>query len=96
MVRGGRREEVSGWGTRVYLWRIHVGIWQNQYNTVKLKNKIKKKLKKKEKKWIDQLLIHVKFLKNNPIDYSPPGSSVHGILQARIYTLLQGIFPTQG
>ena len=43
MVRGGRREEGSGWGTRVYLWQIHVDIWQNQYNIVKLKNKIKKK-----------------------------------------------------
>ena len=30
----------SGWGTRVYLWWIHVDIWQNQYNIVKLKNKI--------------------------------------------------------
>ena len=40
MVRGGRREEGSGWGTCVYLWRIHVDIWQNQYNIVKLKNKI--------------------------------------------------------
>ena len=26
MVWGGRREEGSGWGTRVYLWRIHVDI----------------------------------------------------------------------
>jgi len=39
MVRGGRREEGSGWGTRVYLWHIHVDIWQNQYNIVKLKKK---------------------------------------------------------
>ena len=38
---GGRREEDSGCGTRVYLWWIHVDIWQNQYNIVKLKNKIK-------------------------------------------------------
>ena len=45
MVWGGRREEGSGWGTHVYLWRIHFDIWQNQYNIVKLKNKIK--LKKK-------------------------------------------------
>ena len=45
IVRGGRREEGSGWGTRVYLWQVHVDIWQNQYNIVKLKNKIK--LKKK-------------------------------------------------
>ena len=31
--------EDPGWGTHVYLWRIHVDIWQNQYNIVKLKNK---------------------------------------------------------
>ena len=43
---GGMREEGSGWGTRVYLWWMHVDIWQNQYNIVKLKNKIK--LKEKE------------------------------------------------
>ena len=49
MVRGGRREEGSGWGTHVYLWRIHVDIWQNQYNIVKLKNKRKKKKKISEK-----------------------------------------------
>ena len=43
IVRGGRKEEGSGWGTRVYLWRIHVDIWQNQYNIVKLIKKIKNK-----------------------------------------------------
>ena len=37
----------------------------------------------------------------DPMDYSPPGSSVHGILQARILCsglpfLSPGIFPTQG
>ena len=48
MVWGGRREEGSGWGTRVYLWWIHIDVWQNQYNIVKLKNKIKLKKKKKE------------------------------------------------
>ena len=45
----------------------------------------------------------------DPMDYSPPGSSVHGILQAKIleiqntkimvkgcHSLLQGIFPTLG
>ena len=50
MVRGGKTEEGSGWGTRVYLWLIHVDIWQNQYNIVKLKNKIKYKKKSKLKK----------------------------------------------
>ena len=44
MVRGGRREEGTGWGIRVYLWWIHVDIWQNQYNIVKLKHKNKKKV----------------------------------------------------
>ena len=42
MVQGGKREECSGWGTRVYLSQIHVDIQQKQYNIVKLKNKIKK------------------------------------------------------
>ena len=41
MVLVGRMEKGSGWGTCVYLWQIHVDIWQNQYNIVKLKNKIK-------------------------------------------------------
>ena len=49
MVWGGKREESSGWGTHVNLWRIHFDIWQNQYNIVKLKNKIKLKKKKKKK-----------------------------------------------
>ena len=39
MVQGEGREEGSGRGTRVYLWRIHVDVWQNQYNIVKLKKK---------------------------------------------------------
>ena len=37
----GRREEGSGWGTHVYLWRIHFNIWQNQQNIVKFKKKKK-------------------------------------------------------
>ena len=39
MEWGGRREEGSGWGTHVYLWRIHFDIWQ--INTVMLSLKIK-------------------------------------------------------
>ena len=62
MVWGGRREEGSGWGTRVCLWRIHFDIWQNQYNIVKFKNKIKNEENKQTNKnevmpfaamWID-------------------------------------------
>ena len=49
MVRGGRRKEGSGWGTRVYLWGITVDIWQNQYDIVKLKKK-KKRVKRQGKK----------------------------------------------
>ena len=45
---GTGREEGSGWGTRVYLWWIHVDIWQNQYNIVKLKNTTKFKKEKKK------------------------------------------------
>ena len=58
MEWGGRREEGSGWGTHIYLWRIHFDIWQNQYNIVKFKNKIK--LKKKRGLW--QPLENVKIL----------------------------------
>ena len=37
----------------------------------------------------------------NPMDYSPPGSSIHGILEAGILEWIampfsRGIFPTQG
>ena len=50
MVWGGRREEGSGWGTHVYLWWIHFDIWLNQYNIVKLKNKIKQIKNKKNER----------------------------------------------
>ena len=46
---GGRREEGSGRGTCVYLWWMHVDIWQNQNNIVKLKIKEKKNFFLKEK-----------------------------------------------
>ena len=49
MVWGGKREEGSGWGTHVCLWRIHFDIWQNQYNIVKFKNKIKLKQQQQQK-----------------------------------------------
>ena len=35
MVWGERWDGGSGWGTRVRLWRIHVDVWQNQYNILK-------------------------------------------------------------
>ena len=51
----GKREEGSGWGARVYLWQIHVDIWQNQYIVVKLKNKIQKILNVLLCLWKDKL-----------------------------------------
>ena len=77
MVWGGRREEGSGWGTHVYLWRIHFDIWQNQYNIVKLKNKIKYKkrkeniLKKEKKKKNHDLLFKSAYTKlaNTEVSY---------------------------
>ena len=56
MVGRGRREGGAGWGTRVYPWWIHVDVWQNQYNTVKLQHthththKYEKNLARKKKK----------------------------------------------
>ena len=41
MVCGGMWEGGSGWETRVHPWQMHVDVWQNQYNIVKLKKKIK-------------------------------------------------------
>ena len=48
-------------------------------------------------------VLHAQFVGTlwDPMDCSPPGSSVHGILQgkhARVdcHSLLQGVFPTQG
>ena len=46
-------DDPEGWNgegggrTRVYLWQIHVDIWQNEYNIIKLKIKKNKNLKKK-------------------------------------------------
>src|SRR5574341_2358836 len=33
MVWGGRREEGSGWGTHVYLWRIHFDIRSEEHTS---------------------------------------------------------------
>ena len=34
----------SGLGTHVHPWRMHVDVWQNQYNIVKYKNNNKKEI----------------------------------------------------
>ena len=53
------------------------------------KGKAKEKTKRQEKKterqrYRDMLVAQSYLTLCNPMDYSPPGSSVHGILQARI------------
>ena len=93
MIWGARWEGGSGLGTHVHQWLIHVNVWQNQYSIVK-KNKIKIKIKKSiywmyllytvlcscvlclVAQWCPTLC--------DPMDCSPPGSSLHGIFQTRI------------
>ena len=67
MVRGGRREEGSGWETRVYLWWIHVDIWQNQYNIVKLKKR-KKNVKTRTSRTKTGVTLHDLGLGNGLLD----------------------------
>ena len=68
MVRGWRREGGSGWGTCVYLWRIHVDVWQNQYSIVK-QNKVKIKIKKKRRKlWYIYTIEYYSALKKNTFE----------------------------
>ena len=52
MIWGGRWEGDSGLGACIYLWWIHVNVWQNQYSIVKWKNKNKKKFLKKKSFYI--------------------------------------------
>ena len=80
MVWGGRREEGSGWGTHVYLWQIHFDIWQNQYNIVKLKNKIQlNKYSLRNFHIYNTVLLTMRFpggsvVKNLPVDAGETGS----------------------
>ena len=74
MVWGGRREEGSGWGTQVYLWRIHFNTCQNQYNIVKFKNKIKLILLSEKK--IGVALLHIRSIKNVSNSWEFSGSPV--------------------
>ena len=47
MVWGGRWEGASGLGTCVHPWRIHLDVWQKQYNIVITLQLNKFKLKKR-------------------------------------------------
>ena len=50
-------------------------------------------------KWAISIALQSSLTRCNPRDCSPPDSSIHVILQERIWSchaLLQGIFPTQG
>ena len=86
MVWGGRREEGSGWGTHVYLWWIHLDIWQNQYNIVKFKNKIKFKKRKKERKRSRENE-GTASAAGRPPDRPGRASSFHGLVSMNFYSL---------
>ena len=81
----GRWEGGSGWGTHVNPWLFYSNVWQNSLQ-------IKKKKRKKKcivASTFYHAFVHAKLLQScpalcNPMDCSPPGSSVSGILQARI------------
>ena len=86
MVWGGRREQGSGWGTHVYLWWIHFDIWQNQYNIVKLKNKIKLKKQKQNSVCCYCCCCYVALVVSDsvrPHRWQPTRLPIPGILQAR-------------
>ena len=57
----------SGWGTCVYLWQIHVDVWQNQYNAAATAAKSLQSCP----------------TLCDPVDGSSPGSPIPGILKAR-------------
>ena len=81
---GGRRRVQDG----VYLWQIHVDIWQNQYNIVKLKKKIKfkKMWVKLPQPWGISLIclkVKVKAALSRARHFASQWT-VHGILQDRI------------
>ena len=80
MVWGGRREEGSGCGTHVCLWRIHFNIWQNQYNIVKFKNKIKFKNNNKKRNVESELPWFVPSLMGKAVSVSPLNVSYSGLL----------------
>ena len=87
-----RWEAGSGWGIHVTPWLIYVNVWPNPLQCCEVINLqlIKINEKKKKNPIHSYTLLKVKVLVFqcltlcNPMDCSPPGSSVQGILQARI------------
>ena len=50
-------EEGAGWGTRVHPWRMHVDVWPNQYDIIKVSEEEKRKgLRKYLKRLVENLL----------------------------------------
>ena len=74
----GDRREVQDGGTHVHLWLIHVDVWQKTPRYCKIIS-----LQLKQIKSESEVAQSCPTLCNH-VNCSPPGSSVHGILQARI------------
>ena len=67
---GGRREGGSGWGTHVYLWLIHVNVWQKSLQYCKVISlqliKINEKKKKTPKAHREKSLIYANHFATMP------------------------------
>ena len=79
-------------------WQIHFDIWQNQYNIVKLKNKIKFKKKQivnagdgvQSLGWEDppkkEMATHQLSCLGNPMERGAWQATVHGVTKSQIQT----------
>ena len=77
----GRWEWGWGWGIHVNPWLIHVNIWQKPLQHCKV---ISLQLIKMKKKMCVCSVLQSCLTLCDPVSYSPPGSSVHEIFQARL------------
>ena len=82
----GRWEGGSGWGIHVTPRLIHVNVWPNPLQCCEVISLqlINEKKKKKKKMKSESEATQSRPTHTHPMDCSPPGSSIHGIFQARV------------
>ena len=66
---GGRLERISGQGTHVHPWLIHVNVWQKPPQYCKVISLQLKKKKSKDNTYVLSLVLHM-FTTNPPASYS--------------------------